>query len=91
MMVIKMEKKFSECIYCNEPWADIICYEDLSKRSGEWIYVSLERDNSLCVEATAGTYEPNYLDAKIKINYCPMCERKLDDGDKDETTNKKDI
>ncbi len=34
-------------------------------------------DDELCVDAVADVYEPHYIEEKTKINYCPMCGRKL--------------
>lgn len=73
-----MTKEEIDCIYCSEPFECIIEYEDLSKTSSEFIFVNLNGDK-LSVDATAGVYEPNYLEAEGKINYCPMCGRKLGD------------
>lgn len=71
-----MTKEEIDCIYCNEPFECIIDYEDLSGHSSEFIHAGLDGDK-LSVDATAGVYEPNYLEAERKINYCPMCGRKL--------------
>lgn len=77
-----------ECIYCNEPYKDIICYEDIRNYDqNEWIFVGLGNNGELSVSAHAGTYEPNYLEAYRKINYCPMCGRKLNE---DESEGKKE-
>lgn len=34
-------------------------------------------DGELGIEAVADTYEPNYQEESIEINYCPMCGEKL--------------
>lgn len=75
----KMEEKTKiDCIYCDGPWENIIEYEDYRK-TDEYIFVYLTRDGNLHVDATAGVYEPNFLEAERKIKYCPMCGRKLEE------------
>ena len=34
-------------------------------------------DHTLNVDAVGDTYEPNYIAASVKINFCPMCGEKL--------------
>lgn len=68
------------CKYCEEH--EYIC-DTRTKRSkkGEFI-PGIEIDitnNELYVLAVADTYEPGVVDQTIKINYCPMCGRKLSD------------
>lgn len=31
----------------------------------------------LCIDASADTFEPNYIEESIKINFCPMCGKKF--------------
>lgn len=33
----------------------------------------------LSIDAVADTYEPNFTEEEIKINFCPMCGQKLSD------------
>lgn len=36
-------------------------------------------EDTLYIEVTPDTYEPSYIESKCKINFCPMCGRKLTD------------
>ena len=40
------------------------------------IIVGVE-DDELWVTAAPDTYEPGYMEAEVKINFCPMCGEKL--------------
>lgn len=33
--------------------------------------------NELIIDCVANTFEPNFTDAEILINFCPMCGQKL--------------
>ena len=72
-----------DCIYCDEPFEDIIKYEYVgyNRPTNEYIFVGLDSQNYLNVTASAGVYEPNFLESNRKINYCPMCGRKLGEND----------
>ncbi len=66
------------CIYCNGGRALIDRSSRLSLKGDFWpgICVSLA-GNELWVESVADTYEPNYMEETVKINFCPMCGEKL--------------
>jgi hypothetical protein len=53
--------------------------EKLSFKRDAYPGISLCIDNDcLEVDACPDTYEPSFMEASVKINYCPMCGRKLD-------------
>lgn len=64
------------CKYCDDN-GELVYHEwkDTPKGS-KGISVGVVLDG-LCIDASADTYEPNYIEEVIKINYCPMCGRKL--------------
>lgn len=37
-------------------------------------------DSSLCIDAVPDTYEPIFMEKEIKINFCPMCGKKLEES-----------
>jgi hypothetical protein len=66
------------CDYCEG-----LCYlayrsEHLSLKGNFYpgIDVSIE-GNELCIDGCADTYEPNYIEESIRINFCPICGMKL--------------
>ena len=71
------------CEFCrNDGWSEnenlINPSSHLSSKgdfySGFTVYVD---GDSLSIRAVADTYEPSYMEDEIKINFCPMCGRKL--------------
>jgi hypothetical protein len=42
------------------------------------ISITIE-DSELYISAVPDTYEPGYLEAEVKINFCPMCGRKFEE------------
>lgn len=70
--------KMNKCEYCND---NKLIYDGMVfSRKSEDGYSGIDilvEDNKLCVTASADTYEPNYLEAEVEINYCPMCGKKL--------------
>lgn len=66
------------CNYCSGEVPLCETSEKLSSKGDFYPGISAEIDGkTLCIIATADVYEPNYLDADISINYCPICGRKL--------------
>ena len=68
----------SKCEYCilNKPIVDTYCFGKNSESHGIDLIIF---DNILEITASGDTYEPNFEETEIKINYCPMCGRKLGD------------
>lgn len=70
----------NNCSYCKE---NEIIYDDMKfgKNRDEYcgIEVFIEENIYLYVISNADTYETGFNKAKIKINYCPTCGRKLID------------
>lgn len=71
-----MEKKIKNCLYCNDdfPNKSILHIDDPENYSTELVDVYVI-DRKLKIEAVDNYFF--YLDEKVKINYCPMCGRKL--------------
>ena len=70
------------CDYCN-PDIELPLIETATKLSkkGDFypgITVGVYNDE-LWVVAEADTYEPGCLEADVKIKFCPMCGRKLEE------------
>lgn len=66
------------CEYCS---GRLLLFErdrQLSRKSDFYpgLDISIYGD-SLCIEGCADTYEPNYIEIGVKINFCPMCGEKL--------------
>lgn len=67
------------CKYC-------ITYEDIyndykysNKKEDSMYGISVHIENNIMmIDASGDTYESSYVEAEIKINYCPMCGRKLE-------------
>lgn len=69
------------CKFC-EPYygQDKILFNNRVLSNKTQAYVGVQAcvdDNELNILAVADTYEPGVVEAKIKINYCPMCGTKL--------------
>lgn len=68
-----------KCKYCDDNECEEI-YSDIKLGSKKDCNVGIDiyiQQNNLYVESSADTYEPSYNEAKVEINYCPMCGRKL--------------
>ena len=72
------------CKYC-EGWPTEHLYNtrtDVGKKSGGYpgleVYIDIP-SNVMWIGGHADVYEPNFIEAEIEINYCPMCGRKLND------------
>jgi hypothetical protein len=66
------------CEYCRGT-RSLINQRDTLSRKGDFypgLEVYLEK-NVLYIVAVPDTYEPGYLEASVKINFCPMCGRLL--------------
>lgn len=66
-----------KCEYCEE---NKYIYDGMELSTKDDGYCGIDaymNNNKLNIDASADTYEPNYIEAEIEINYCPMCGRKL--------------
>lgn len=71
------------CEYCTDKYTNktlIDTCKELSKKRMivPGIAVGIE-DGELWVIASPDTYEPGYMEESVKINFCPMCGRKLEE------------
>lgn len=66
------------CEFCNGNKSLIDTNTRLSRKGDFYpgVDVCIEC-NVLYVAAIADVYEPNYTEAEVKINFCPMCGEKL--------------
>lgn len=68
------------CVYCNGERALLERIDKLSTKGDFYPGITVDIDeNMLCIDSVADVYEPNYLEAEIKINFCPMCGRDLEE------------
>lgn len=66
------------CVYCEGGRNLISRSEHFSLKGDFYPGVDVCIDgNELYVNGCADTYEPNYIEESIKINFCPMCGRQL--------------
>ena len=66
------------CVYCCGDRNLIECVDRLSTK-GDFhpgIIASIY-ENTITIQAVADTYEPNFMEEDIKINFCPMCGKDL--------------
>lgn len=68
----------ASCVYCNCDRIIVNRSDRLSLKRDFYpgLDVFIDRD-VLYIEGSADTYEPNYIEVSVKINFCPMCGRKL--------------
>jgi len=69
-----------KCKYCDDN-NDVYLYDDCKyslKADCETGIIAYVLRNELLINSRADTYEPSYMEAETKINYCPMCGRKLE-------------
>lgn len=75
------------CEYCRDKLTKEILHDrtcvSLKGAKFPGIEVFIDEDE-LTVIAVADTYEPNYQEVVVQINFCPMCGREL--KSKEETT-----
>ena len=76
-----MEEK-EVCKYCIDEGGEFVFIIDtrteMSFKHGGYPGISAYIHNGrLEVEAAGDTYEPSFEEASVKINYCPICGRKL--------------
>ena len=64
------------CKYCDDDGELIYHKWENTHKGSKGMSVGVVFDE-LCIDASADTYEPNYIEEVIKINYCPMCGRNL--------------
>lgn len=67
------------CKYCCGV-KSILDTQLIPSRKNEFGYPGIEvmiDGEELCVYAVADTYEPNFQEEFVTINFCPMCGRKL--------------
>lgn len=67
-----------DCKICNGEEA-LMVREKRSKKK-DYGYIGFDisvEDGTLLVAAVPDTYEPAYMDTEIKINYCPICGKRL--------------
>lgn len=69
------------CKYCEEDEGEYIINTrtELSGKRDFYpgIQINIYEGNLLSVTAISDVYEPNCTEAEARINYCPMCGRKL--------------
>lgn len=70
------------CEYCKDYNQKCLSERnDKMSRKGDF-YSGIQtyiEENKLQINAVADVYEPNFTEKSIKINYCPMCGRRLED------------
>ena len=69
------------CNYCMGDCAPILdTISGVSKKGHFYpgVTVGVE-DGDLWIIAVPDTYEPGYMEESVKIKFCPMCGRKLED------------
>jgi hypothetical protein len=74
------------CNYCSDEYRNaplIDTCKDYSKkgvfRPGIYVGINVLDVGELYVSATPDTYEPGYMEESVKIKFCPMCGRKLEE------------
>lgn len=67
-----------ECLYCSGSKSVLNTRTKLSLKGDFYPGIDVFIDDPiLCIESYSDTYEPGFLEADVKINYCPMCGKKL--------------
>lgn len=71
------------CNYCQHGYQNDYLINSATKMSKKRdFYPGVEvviDDGTLWVTASPDTYEPGYMEEFVKINFCPMCGRKLEE------------
>lgn len=66
------------CEYCENGKELVSLSEHLSFKRDMYPGISAcVDDGKLTMAAIADVYEPNYTEAEVKINFCPMCGEEL--------------
>ena len=75
------------CNYCKGD--KYLSERDQFSNKGEFFFGvdSYAENGFLYLECVADTYEPNYQEIKIKINFCPMCGEKFEKDGRKENEN----
>lgn len=66
-----------KCEYCE---GNKFIYDSMKLGTKNDSYCGIDvyiNNNKLNIDASTDTYEPNYIEVEVEINYCPMCGRKL--------------
>lgn len=70
------------CEYCRgDKWLSE-CDDKFSYKGDFYpgIDIFIDDDGVLDITVVPDTYEPCYMEKRIKINFCPMCGQKLSEG-----------